>query len=198
MIIAVNPSVPAKNMKELIALARARPGEVAFGTSGVGTSQHLLLEAVRLASKADIVHAPYQGANIAVSAAIGGHISGVLVNVSDVLQFVQAGKLRALVVSSKRREEALPNVPTAAESGHPEFEAINWGGLVVHSATPAGAVARLNAETVNALHAPEVRALLQKQGFVPTPSTADEFAALIKSDAERYRRIIREANVKVE
>jgi tripartite-type tricarboxylate transporter receptor subunit TctC len=198
MIIAVNPSFPAKSVKELVALAKARPGQATFGTSGVGTSQHLLLEALRLASKADIVHAPFQGANIAVTAAIGGHVSGVLVNVSDVLPFVKAGKLKALVVSAKRREEALPDVQTAAESGHPELEATNWGGLVVHSATPTNVVARLNVETVKALNNPDVRALLKKQEFVATPSTPDEFAALIKSDGERYRRIIREANVRLE
>lgn len=198
MIIAVNSSLPVKSVNDLVALAKAHSGQVTFGTSGVGTSQHLILEALRLASKADIVHAPFQGANIAVTAAIGGHVSGVLVNISDVLAFVKAGKLKALVVSAKRREEALPDVQTAVESGHPELEATNWGGLVIHSATPTSVVTRLNAETVKALNTPEVRGLLKKQEFVAMPSTPDEFAALIKSDGERYRRIIREANVRLE
>jgi tripartite-type tricarboxylate transporter receptor subunit TctC len=198
MAISVNPSLPAKNMKEFVALAKARPAEISCGTSGPGTSHHLLLEALKLASKIDIVHTPFQGAAYAVPAAVGGHISALLVNVSEMAPFIKSGKLRAIVVTSKRREETLPDVPTAAESGHPELEAINWSGFVVHSATPANLVTRLNAETVKALNAPEVRGLLQKQEVVPTPTTPDEFAALIKSDSNRYRRIIREANVRLE
>ncbi|HSQ03240.1 MAG TPA: tripartite tricarboxylate transporter substrate binding protein [Burkholderiales bacterium] len=198
MAISVNPSLPVKNMKDLVALAKARPGEVSCGTSGPGTSHHLLLEAVKLNSKIDIVHTPFQGAAFAVPATIGGHVSAVLVNVSDEISFIKSGKLRAIVVTSKRREETLPDVQTAAESGHPELEAINWSGFVAHSGTPANVIARLNAETVKALNAPEVRSLLQKQEVVPTPTTPEEFAALIKSDAQRYRRIIREANVRVE
>jgi len=198
MAISVNPSLPARNMKEFVALAKARPGEISCGTSGPGTSHHLLLEALKLASKIDIVHTPFQGAAYAVPATVGGHVTAVLVNVSDMAPFIKSGKLRAIVVTSKRREETLPDVPTAAESGHPELEAINWSGFVAHSATPANVVARLNAETVKALNAPEVRALLHKIDVVPAPTTPEEFAALIKSDGERYRRIIREANVRLE
>jgi tripartite-type tricarboxylate transporter receptor subunit TctC len=196
--ISVNPSLPARNMKELVALAKARPGQVSCGTSGPGTSHHLLLEALKLAAKIDITHAPFQGAAHAVPAAVGGHISAVLLNVSDMAPFIKSGKLRALVVTSKQREADLPDVPTAAEAGHPEIEAINWSGFVMHSATPAAIVARLNAETVNALNLPEVRELLRAQTVMATPSTPAEFGALIKSDGDRYRRIIREANVKLE
>ncbi len=196
--IAINPSLPAKNMREFIALARARPGEISCGSSGQGTSHHLLIEALKLASKIDIVHAPFQGAAPAVPAAVGGHITAVLLNVSDIAPFIKTGKLRALVVTSRQREEAMPDVPTAREAGHPEIEAINWSGFVIHSATPAGAIARLNAETVKALNMSEVRELLRTQAVVATPSTPEEFAALIKSDGERYRRIIRAANVRLE
>ena len=198
MAIAVNPSLPAKSMKELVALAKSRPGDISCGTSGPGTSHHLLLEALKLAAKIDIVHAPFQGAAPAVPAAVGGHVTALLLNVSDMAPFIKAGKLRALVVTSKNREAAMPDVPTAREAGHLEIEAINWSGFVVHSATPAGAVARLNAETVKALNLPEVRDLLRAQTLVATPGTPEEFAALIKSDGERYRRIIREANVRAE
>jgi tripartite-type tricarboxylate transporter receptor subunit TctC len=198
MAISVNPSLPARNMQEFIALARARPGQISCGTSGPGTSHHLLLEAVKLAARIDITHAPFQGAAQAVPAAVGGHITAVLLNVSDMAPFIKTGKLRALVVTSKQREAEFPDVPTASEAGHPEIEAINWSGFVVHSGVPAAAVARLNAETVNALNLPEVRELLRAQTVVPTPTTAAEFAALIKSDGDRYRRIIREANVRIE
>jgi tripartite-type tricarboxylate transporter receptor subunit TctC len=196
--IAVNPSLPAKNMQEFVALARARPGQISCGSSGTGTSHHLLIEGLKLAAKIDIVHAPFQGAAPAVPAAVGGHITALLLNVSDMAPFVKTGKLRLLVVTSQKREDGFPDVPTAREAGHPEIEAINWSGFIVHSATPAGAVARLNAETVKALNVPEVRELLRTQAVVATPSTPEEFAALIKSDGERYRRIIREANVRIE
>lgn len=198
MAIAVNPSLPAKGMKEFVALARARPGEISCGTSGPGTSHHLLLEALKLAQKIDIVHTPFQGAAHAVPAAVGGHITALLLNVSDMITFIKTGKLRALVVTSKTREEALPDVQTAREAGVPEIEAINWSGFVVHSGTPADVVARLNAETVKALNMPEVRDIMRTQSLVPAPSTPEEFAALIKSDGERYRHIIREAHVRVE
>jgi len=198
MAIAVNPSLPARDMKEFIALAKAHPGEISCGTSGPGTSHHLLLEALKLASHVDITHTPFQGAAHAVPAAVGGHITAVLLNVSDIATFLRNGKLRALVVSSQTREEGFPDVPTARETGHPEFEAINWSGFVVHSGTPPEVVARLNAETVKALNLPDVRDIMRTQTLVPSPSTPDEFAALIRSDAERYRRIIREAHVRVE
>ena len=198
MAIAVNPTLPAKNMQELVALARKRPGDVSCGTSGPGTSHHLLLEALKLTAKIDIVHAPFQGAAHAVPAAVGGHISALLLNVSDMAPFIKTAKLRVLVVTSKEREPEMPGVQTAKEAGHAELEAINWSGFVVHSATPAGTVARLNAETVKALNLPEVRELLRAQTVVPTPGTPEEFAALIKADGDRYRRIIREANVRVE
>jgi tripartite-type tricarboxylate transporter receptor subunit TctC len=196
--ISVNPTLPAKNMQEFIALAKKRPGQISCGTSGPGTSHHLLVEALKLASKVDIVHTPFQGAAHAVPAAVGGHITSLLLNISDMAPFIKSGKLRAIVVTSKERELELPDVPTARESGHPEMEAINWSGFVIHSGTPAAAVARLNTETVKALNLPEVRELLRAQTVVPTPTTAAEFAALIKSDGDRYRRIIREANVRME
>ena len=198
MAISVNPSLPVRNMQELIALAKARPGQISCGTSGPGTSHHLLLEAVKLAAQIDITHAPFQGASQAVPAAVGGHITALLLNVSDMAPFIRTRKLRALVVTSKQREAEFPDVPTASEAGHPEIEAINWSGFVVHSGVPAAAVARLNAETVNALNLPEVRELLRAQTVMATPSTPGEFNALIKSDGDRYRRIIREANVKIE
>jgi tripartite-type tricarboxylate transporter receptor subunit TctC len=196
--IAINPSLPAKTMREMIELAKKRPGDISCGSSGPGTSHHLLIEAVRLTSKVDIVHAAFQGAAHAVPAAVGGHITALLLNISDMVPFVKSGKLRMLVVTSKQRDDALPDVPTAREAGHPEIEAINWAGFVMHSAAPANAIARLNAETVKALNMSEVRELLRNIAIVPTPSTTEEFAALIKSDGDRYRRIIREANVRIE
>jgi tripartite-type tricarboxylate transporter receptor subunit TctC len=196
--IAVNPSLPAKSLKEMLALARARPGEISIASPGPGTSQHLLIEALKLSTKADIVHTPFQGGAHAGPAVVGGHVTTILINFSDVATFVKSGKLRALVMLSPTRIEAVPNVPTVREAGLPELESINWGGFVVHSATPTSAVARLNAETVKVLNLPEVREQLRTRDIMTTPGTPEEFAALIKSDAERFRRIIRDANVRLE
>jgi tripartite-type tricarboxylate transporter receptor subunit TctC len=198
MVIAVNPSLPAKTLNEYIALARARPGEISYGTSGPGTSHNLLGEALKLAAKVNIVHAPFQGEAPAVTAAVGGHITGVLVNVTSTAPFIKVGKLRALVVTTPEREPLIPDVPTAREVGHPEIEATNWSGFVVPSATPASAIARLNAEITRVLKLPEVRDNMRNQGLIPAPSTPEQFAALIKSDAIRYGKIAREANVRLD
>jgi tripartite-type tricarboxylate transporter receptor subunit TctC len=198
MIVAVNASLPAKTMKEYLALAKARPGEITYGTSGPGTSHNLLGEALKLAKNVNITHAPYQGEAPAVIAAVGGHITGVLVNVFSVAPFVKAGRLRGLAVTSPQRDALLPDVPTAVEAGVPEIEAINWAGYVVPAATSSAAIARLNAEIVRLLNLPEVRESLKTQGLMATPSTPEQFAALIKSDGQRYGRIAKAANVKLD
>jgi tripartite-type tricarboxylate transporter receptor subunit TctC len=198
MTIAVNPSLPAKTLKEMVALAHARPGEINCASSGQGTSHHLLIEALRLSTKANIVHTPFQGAAHSVPLLVGGHITAFLGNVADIISFAKTGKVRPLVVLSPKRDDTLPQVPTVREVGYPQLEAINWSGFVAHSATPASAVDRLNAETTKALNLPEVRDQLRTLSIMTTPGTPEEFAALIKSDAERYRRIIREANVRIE
>ena len=198
MVLAVNPALPAKTMKEYVALAKARPGEITYGTSGPGTSHHLLGEALRMAAKIDITHAPFQGEAPAVIAAVGGHITGVLVNLTSTAPFIKSGRLRALVITTAQRDALIPDVPTAREVGYPEIEATNWAGFVVASATPPAAVARLNAEIVKALNASDVRESLRVQGLIPTPSTPEQFAALLKSDGARYSKIARAANVRLD
>lgn len=196
--VCVNPSLPARNIKEMIELARKRPGEMSFGSSGTGTSHHLLIEALAIAGKAKLTHAPYQGAAQAVPANVGGHITGTFLNVADTGPFVKQGKLRLLVVTSAQRDASFPDVPTSREAGLPQIEAVNWSGFVVHSATPSSAIQRLNAETVKALNLAEVRDNLERQSMAATPTTPEQFAALIKSDGDRYRRIIKEAGVRIE
>jgi tripartite-type tricarboxylate transporter receptor subunit TctC len=198
MVVAVNPSLPVKNMKEYLALARARPGEISYGTSGPGTSHNMLGEAIKLAHKVNIVHAPYQGEVPAVTAAVGGHITGVLVNLFSVAPFVKTGRLRALTVTSAERDSIVPDVPTAREAGVPEIEAINWNGYVVQSATPAVAITRLNTEINKVLNIPEVRELMRTQGLIVAPGSSEQFATLLKSDGVRYSRIAREANVRLD
>ena len=198
MVVAVHPAVPAKTMKEYIALARAKPGALSYGTSGPGTSHNMLGEALKLAHKVNIVHAPFQGEAPAVTAAVGGHVSGVLVNLFSVAPFAKAGRLRALAVTSPQRDPIMPDVPTAREAGVPEIEAMNWNGYVVPSATPAAAIARLNAEINKVLSAPDVQDFMRKQGMIASPVTPEQFAALLKSDGERYGKIARAAHVRLD
>jgi tripartite-type tricarboxylate transporter receptor subunit TctC len=198
MIVAVNASLPAKTMKEYLALAKARPGEITYGTSGAGTSHNMLGEALKLATGVNITHTPYQGEGPAVTAAVGGHITGVLVNLFSTAPYIKAGRLRGLAVTSVQRDPLVPEVPTAREAGVPEIEAINWAGFVAHSGTPTAAINRLNAEIVRILNLPDVRETMKQQGLIATPSTPEQFAALLKSDGARYARIAKAANVRLD
>src|SRR5438445_4495742 len=198
MAFAVNPSVPAKSIQELVALARAKPGEIAYGTPGAGTTHHVLREMFRLAAKINIVHAPFQGEVPALTAAAGGHLPMVFVNASAIAPFAKSGKMRALAVTTPERAEVLPDVPTMREAGYPEIEATNWSGLVVPSATPPAAISRLNVELVRALRNPEIREKLKIYGMSPAPGTPSEFSALLQSESARYSKVVREAGIKAD
>ena len=198
MAIAVTPTMPVKSLKELIALARSRPGEIAYGTSGTGTSHHLIAEQFGLVTKAKFVHTPYQGGAPAAVATVGGHSPMLLVNVAEMAPFIKSGKLRLLAVTSPQRDDLAPGVPTMREAGFPAIEATNWSGIVIASAVPAEIVARLNAEIVRTLNLAEVRDLLKGQAIHATPTTPEEFATLLRTDAARYAKIAREANVKID
>jgi tripartite-type tricarboxylate transporter receptor subunit TctC len=198
MAIAVNPSLPVKNIKELIALAKQRPGEIAFGTSGAGTSHHLIGEAFQFATGAKLTHAPYQGGAPASAAAVGGHIPMLLVNVAEMSPYLKPARLRLLMVSGAQRDELVPDVPTAREAGVPDVEATNWSGMVIAAAAPATAVTRLNSELVRALNLPDVRDILKGQAIHAAPSTPEAFGELLRNDAARYLKVTRAANVKVE
>src|SRR3989442_5829981 len=196
MAFAVNPSVPAKSIQELVALARAKPGEIAYGTPGAGTTHHVIAEMFRLAANINIVHAPFQGEVPALTAAAGGHISMGLVNASAIAPFAKSGKMRALAVTTPERAEVLPDVPTMRSAGYPEIESTNWSGLVVPSATPAAAVSRLNAELVRALRDAEIQEKLKTYGMSPAPGPPEQFTALLQSESAKYAKVVREAGIK--
>jgi tripartite-type tricarboxylate transporter receptor subunit TctC len=198
MAFAVNPSVPAKSLQELVALARAKPGEIAYGTPGAGTTHHVIGEMFRLAANINIVHAPFQGEVPALTAAVGGHLPMVFVNASAVAPFAKSGKMRALAVSTPERAEVLPDVPTVREAGYPEIESTNWSGLVVPAATPPSAISRLNAELVSALRNAEIQEKLKTYGMSPAPGTPEQFAALLQSESARYAKVVREAGIKAD
>jgi len=198
MAIALHPSVPAKTLEELIALARARPGQISYGTPGTGTTHHVMGEMLRLAMKIDLVHAPFQGGAPALLAITGGHIPMIYGNATEVAQSEKTGKLRVIVVTSPERAEVLPDVPTMRESGYPELEATNWSGMVVASATPPSAIVRLNAELVQALRNADTQEKFRSNGMSPAPGTPEEFGAFLQSESARYAKAVREAGVKVD
>ena len=198
MVFAVNPSVPAKSLDELVALARAKPGTIAYGTPGAGTTHHVIGETFRLAANINIVHAPFQGGGPAITAAVGGHIPMVVANVSEVVSFAKGGKMRPLAVTTAERAEAMPEVPTVREAGYPEVESTNWSGLVVPAATPPAAIARLNAELGQALRNAEVREKLKTYGMSPAPGTPEAFGAFLQSESARYAKVVREAGIKAD
>src|SRR6266568_4405302 len=198
MAFAVNPSVPAKSIQELVALARAKPGEIAYGTPGAGTTHHVIGEMFRLAANINIVHAPFQGEAPALTAAAGGHIPMVFVNASAIAPFAKSGKIRPLAVTTPERAEVLPDVPTMREAGYPEIESTNWSGLVVPAATPQPAISRLNAELVRALRNAEIQEKLKIYGMSPAPGTPEQFGTFLQSEAARYAKVVREAGIKAD
>jgi tripartite-type tricarboxylate transporter receptor subunit TctC len=198
MVIAVNASVPAKSLQDLIALARAKPGEISYGTPGIATTHHVMGEMLRLAAKINLTHAPFQGGGPALTALTGGHIPMIYANASEIAPLVKSGKVRPLVVTSPERSDVLPEVPTMREAGYPELEATNWSGMVVPAATPAAVVARLNQELVRALRIAEVAEKFKGYGMTPSPTTPEQFGAFLQSESARYAKAVREAGVKAE
>ncbi len=198
MAFAVHPSVPARSMSELIALARARPGEISYGTPGVGTIQHVVAELFALTTKVKITHVPYAGLAPANTALAGGHITMVVTNLVEMAPFATAGRIRPIEVMSATRAEGFPGVPTLREAGYAELEATNWAGFVAPAATPAAAIARLNGEIVRALRTPDVQEKFRAQGMSAMPSTPEQFAALLQSETARYAKVVREAGIRAE
>ena len=198
MVIAAHPSVPANNLKELIALARAKPGELSYGTPGLGTTHHVMGELLKLTAKINITHAPFQGGGPSLAAVTGGHIQLVYGNANEIVPSAKSGKVKPIVVTSAERIDVLPDTMTMKESGFPELEATNWSGIVVPAATPAAAVARLNKELNAALATAEVQAKFKTFGMIPMPSTPEQFGAFLQKESALYARVVKEAGVKAE
>jgi len=198
MVIAAHPSVPANNLKELIALARAKPGELSYGTPGLGTTHHVMGELLKLTAKINLTHAPFQGGGPSLAAVTGGHIQLVYGNANEIVPSAKSGKVKPIVVTSAERLDVLPDTMTMKESGFPELEATNWSGFVVHAATPAPAVARLNKELNAALATAEVQAKFKGFGMIPMPSTPEQFGAFLQKESALYARVVKEAGVKAE
>jgi tripartite-type tricarboxylate transporter receptor subunit TctC len=197
-VISVHPSLPAKSIPQLVALAKANPGKLSFGSAGVGTGVHLTGELFKSVAKIDIVHVPYKGGGPSLADLIAGQVPMGVQNVSTVVQYVRSGRIRALGVSSLERSSALPDVPTVASQGFPGFEAKEWYGFVGPGATPQAVVARLNHDLVSALHQPDVRARLQDLGTEIVADAPEQFGALIKSELAKWATLIKSTGIHLE
>jgi len=197
-VLVVHPSLKAATVKELIALARARPGEINFASSGHGTPAHLAGELFNSMAGVKMVHVPYKGAAPALTDLLGGQVQLMFSTMPPALPHVKDGKLRALAVTSAKRSPATPELPTVDEIALPGFEANTWHGVVAPAGTPAAIVARLNREIVAILHLPEVVERLSAQGAEAVGSTPEEFAAYIRSETVKWAKVVRESGAKAE
>ena len=189
-VLAVNPSVKATNVKEFIALARAKPGSLNYGSSGTGGTLHLAGELFGQMTGTSSVHVPYKGTGPAVIDLIGGQIQFIFANGPSVLPFVKAGKLRAIAVTTQRRSPLVPNLPTVSESV-PGYLAITWHGMLAPAGTPKAIVSRLNQALAHVLKQPNLQEVLHSQGLEPTHSTPEEFARMIAEDIARWSKVVK-------
>ena len=198
MLISVHPSLPVRTLKELIALARVRPGQLTYATSGSASPQHFAMETFKSLAKMDIIHVPYQGGAPSTIAALGGHTSILVGNVSEAAPHVASGKLRAIAVTSLIRSDLLKDVPTVAEAGFPGFDLNIWYGAWVPAGTPKDAVNRLSAEIIRALQLPEVKDGLGTLGLSTAAMGPDEFDVFFRAEVRRYEKIAKEVNIKID
>jgi len=198
LVLAVHPSLPAKNVKELVALARARPGQLTYVSAGVGASGHLGGALFESLTGTKMVHIPYKGMSIAITDLMSGQVSLTFGTSLSVIPHVPSGRLRALATTGAQRSPALPELPTVAEAGVPGYEASLWYGFVGPARLPPEIVRRLNSAIVAVLGLPDVRARLASQGVDPQPTTPEEFAQLLASDVERWAKVIQRAGIQPE
>ena len=198
LMLVVHPSVAASSVQELIALARANPGRLSYGSGGVGSTPHLSGELFKSLAGIDALHVPYKGGAPALNDLLGGQLSFMIENVPGTMPFVKGGKLRALAITSAERSPLDPTLPTMAEAGVPGYEVVGWNGIVAVAGTPPGIVARLQAEVGKALRLPEVRERLAALGGEPVGSTPEEFGAFLRAEMARWGRIIREQGIRSE
>ena len=196
--VLVHPSVPAQNVRELIAYARSKPGALNFASSGVGSTNHLAGELFNSVAGVQMVHVPYKGNSEALADLLAGRVQVLFSGLPPVMAQVQSGKARVLAIAGPARAGALPNVPTVAEAGLPGAEVLVWYGLLAPAGTPKDIISRLNTEMVRALARPEIRARLIEAGSDPASSTPEEFGRMIASDLAKWKKVITAANIKVE
>ncbi|MPZ44708.1 MAG: tripartite tricarboxylate transporter substrate binding protein [Betaproteobacteria bacterium] len=194
-VLVVHPSVPAKSVKELVALAKSRPGELVFSSSGVGGVSHLSAEVFAATAGIRMLHVPYKGAGPAMIALVSGESQVMMATVPVLLPQMKAKRVRALAIASLKRSPLLPELPTIAESGHPGFETDSWYGLLVPKSTPRAIVQKLNADSNRALDSADLKVALAKQGAQPAGGTPDEFLRFVQAEMAKWRNAILDAKV---
>lgn len=197
-VLVVNPSVPVKTVKELVDYAKANPGKLAFASSGSGTSIHMAGELFKIQAGVDAMHVPYKGSAPAITDLIGGQVHFMFDNMPSAWPHVQAGKLRALAVTTSERSKSAPDLPTMAESGFKDFDVSSWFGLIAPAGTPADVVDKLNAAVQKALDKPEVQKRFTDLGAVWQHTTPAEFGAFIKSEVDQWRIVVQASGAKVD
>ena len=197
-LVAVHPSFPPRNVRELIAFSKKHPGEINYASSGTGTTVHLSAELFQFMAGIKWVHIPYKGGGPAVIELLAGQTSLMFANMPTVIQYVRGGKLRALAATGARRSSAAPDIPTVAESGIPGFEVTVWYGVSAPAMTPRAIVNRLNSEIVRALNSPDLRERLKSQGAEPVGNTPEQYTAFIQDEIAKWAKVIQAAGIKGE
>ena len=197
-VLMVHPSVPVKSAREFVAYAKANPGKLNFTSPGSGTTQHLVGELFKLAAGIDMVHIPYKGGGQAQADVVGGQAQSLFNVVPSALPMIRADKLRAIAVTGKTRSEALPEVPTMIEAGYPGVTAVTWNGILAPAGTPREIVAKLNEAMVGVLRTPEIKEQLAKLGQEVAWSTPEEFAAFLRDETEKWRKVIAATGIKAQ
>ena len=198
LLLVTHPSVPAKNMQELIALAKAKPGQLFFASPGSGNSGHLAGELFNSMAQVKTVHVPYKGQGPALSDLLTGQVQMLYSSIPSVVNPIKTGQLKALAVGSAKRLASLPDIPTIAESGVPGYEAYSWVGMLAPAKTPKDIVNKLNAEIVDILKRKDVADKLNQQGAIPVGDTPEQFAAYIKAEIDKWGSVVRSANIKAD
>lgn len=197
-LLVVHPTVPAKSVKELIALAKAKPGLFNYSSAGTGSTTHMATELFKSMARVDFLHIPYKGSAPAVLDLVGGHVDLMFAPLPVMLPHIKSGRVRPLAVATAKRSGAIPEIPTVAEAGLPGFEATNSVGVLAPAATPRDIIAKLNAEIVRILRLPEIRERLLGLGAEPVANSPEQFAAFLKEDIARWAKVVKDAKIPVQ
>ena len=197
-LLVVHPAVPAKTVQELVALAKAKPGTLNYGSAGTATGTHLSAELFKYMTGTDMVHVPYKGGGAAIPALLGGQVQLMFSTTVAALPQVRAGKLRALGVTSAKRTPSAPDVPTIAEAGVPGYDHSAWNGLFAPAKTPRAIISRLNGEVVQILHSPDIKAIFLKEGAESVGNKPEEFAAILKSESMKWTKLVQASGMKAD
>jgi tripartite-type tricarboxylate transporter receptor subunit TctC len=195
LVLVVHPSLPARSVREFVALAKKRPGEIAYASSGAGGPHHIAGEWMKLLAKIDITHVPYKGGGPQLVDVMGGHVHSAFIALPVVAPHVKSGKIRVLAVTTAKRSQTLPDVPSLSESGVAGLDVAQWWGVMVPAGTPGEIVAKLNTDFVALTRHPDIRARMATLGAEPVGSTSAQFGELIRSDIAKYRKIVKDAKI---